>query len=95
MSVLEKTIEKAVKKYAEDNGCITYKMNGLGHRGWPDRMFMFEGKVLFIEFKRLGNGPTPLQTHIHEQLRKSGFRVFVVDSVPLGKAVVDDYLRNT
>lgn len=89
MSVLEKSIEQAVKKYAEKGGCLSYKMNGPGHRGWPDRLFMYDGKVMFIEFKREGRKPTPLQTEIHTRLRKAGFDVFVVDSVALGKAAVE------
>lgn len=89
MSVLEKTIEKAVRKYAESGGCITFKMNGAGHRGWPDRMFLYEGQVLFIEFKRQGKTTTPLQAHIHDQLRKQGFDVFVVDDAAMGKVCVE------
>lgn len=89
MPVLEKSIEAAVRRYAEQGGCITYKMNGPGHRGWPDRMFMYDGKVLFIEFKRAGKEPTPLQAEIHDRLRRAGFDVFVIDNVALGKAVVE------
>lgn len=89
MPVLEKTIEQVVKKYAEEGGCITYKMNGFGHRGWPDRLFMYDGKVMFIEFKREGNKPTPLQEQVHDKLRRAGFDVFVVDNIALGKTAVE------
>lgn len=88
MSVLEKTIERAVKNYAEKRGCLTYKMNGPGHRGWPDRMFLYDGRMLFIEFKRAGKKPTPLQAHIHDKLCKLGFRVLVVDNKQRGIAAI-------
>lgn len=91
MSVLEKTIEAAVKRYAEKHGCLTYKMNGFGHRGWPDRMFLYRGNVLFMEFKRKGGKLTILQDHIHNQLRNQRFEVFVVDDVSFGKKIIDEF----
>ncbi len=39
------------------------------------------GRVAFVEVKAPGQKPRPLQVHRMEQLRKLGFKVFVVDSI--------------
>jgi len=89
---LEASIEQAVVDHARKMGVVCRKMNGLGNRAWPDRMFLHQGKVLFIEFKREGLKPTPLQAKFHAMLQKHDFAVRVVDNVALGKVVVNDWL---
>jgi len=52
--MLEKQIEAKVVKWARANGFLALKLNGLGQRSWPDRMFIsMSGAVVFIEFKTL------------------------------------------
>ena len=57
----ESTIEKAVCAYAKSQGCLVMKLAGPNQKGQPDRMFIRNGKVLFIEFKAPGKLPTKLQ----------------------------------
>ena len=57
----ESTIERAVCAYAKSKGCLVIKLAGPGQKGQPDRMFIYQGKVLFIEFKAPGKLPTALQ----------------------------------
>ena len=89
---LEASIEQAVVVYARSHKVIVRKMNGLGNRAWPDRMFLHKGKVLFIEFKREGCKPTALQAKFHKLLQEHGFSVRVVDDVELGKVCINDWL---
>ena len=87
---LEKSIEKSVVDYAKKKGCLVRKMNGLGARAWPDRMFITQqGVVFFIEFKRPGNKLTPDQEIMLTALRERHIPAFMVDNVPQGKARVD------
>lgn len=88
---LEKVIEAAVIRYAQKR-CPTVeivKLNGMGKRSHPDRMFLFPGAVLFIEFKREGEEPTPLQAHLHKKWKALGFEVWVIDDVAEGKKLID------
>ena len=86
---LERTIEAAAVRYAQKQGVLCTKMNLMGRRGWPDRCFWLPGgRPLFIEFKRLGAKPTPLQEHVHEQLRAAGYRVEVVDDAAQGVVIL-------
>lgn len=86
----EASIEKAVCAFAKDRGCLIRKMNGLGFAGWPDRLFITpSGAVFWIEFKRPGGKVTPLQAALHSQLRARRHAVYVVDTVEVGKIVVE------
>ena len=80
MRVLETSIEDWVVKQAGDLGIPCLKLNLKGNRGWPDRIFLIPGgRPLFIEFKRPGEEPEPLQLHRHRILRKLGYDIEVHD----------------
>ena len=88
--MLEKDIEKAVKRYAESKGWLTRKWTSPGHMFVPDQIFITPyGHVIFIEFKRKGAKPTPGQLREHEKLRNQGCIVYVIDNVNDGKVMVD------
>jgi hypothetical protein len=88
--VLEKTIERNVVNYALKKGIESVKLNGMGKRSHPDRMFLGpRGRVLFIEFKKPGEEPTPLQKHLHKKWKRLGHKVYVVDNVTIGRELID------
>lgn len=90
--MLEKEIEKRVKVYAESKGWLTRKWTSPGHSFVPDQIFIRpDGHVFFIEFKRNGAKPTAGQLREHEKLRGHSCTVLVVDSVELGKELVDAF----
>lgn len=67
--VRESTIEDRVVKWAKGRGILARKMNGLGNASWPDRMFVLpNGVVAFVELKRPGEEPTPLQYDCLQEL---------------------------
>lgn len=74
---LEKTIEAKVVTWARSAGILVRKMNGMGFNAWPDRMFLYAGRAVFIEFKKPGGKATPLQTTMHDALRHHDFEVEV------------------
>ena len=66
--------------FAKKHRVEVVKLNGMGKRSLPDRMFLYAKRVLFIEFKRPGEEPTELQWALHARWRdKLGHRVYVVD----------------
>ena len=83
----ESTVEKAVCRHAEACGWMVLKLGGAGDRGKPDRLFLKDGRALFIEFKAPGKRPTALQARYLERLRAAGFSAVVVDDVGVGKAI--------
>jgi len=69
----ESTIESAVCKFARDHGALALKLSGANNRGQPDRLFLYQRRACFIEFKAPGNRPTKLQEHWIEKLCAQGF----------------------
>lgn len=59
---LEKAIEGRVRAYARGRGWKSLKVKFVD-AGYPDRMFILPGRICFIEFKRPGHEPEPLQNH--------------------------------
>lgn len=87
---LEKYIEGKVCDHAKKLGCLVYKFTSPSRRSVPDRIFIMpDGKgVFFIEFKRLGQKPTPAQANEIAKIVKQCTVVFVVDNVTKGKRCV-------
>ena len=93
--LLEKDIENPVCKYARDRYKMkAEKFTSPGRRAVPDRLFSVKkkhgGMVFFCEFKAPGKKATEKQLRDHEERRKMGFRVFVVDDIRRGKQIVDE-----
>ncbi len=86
---LEKTIEARVCAHAKRRGWYSRKFVSPGNRSVPDRIFMRDGDMFFIEFKRLGRKATEAQKHEHTKIRAEGFNVFIVDSAGAGVCLFD------
>jgi hypothetical protein len=85
----ESDIQEKVTLYATYIGLVPVRINVTGRKGWPDYGYGYEGRMCFIEFKRPGEKPEPLQAHVHGILRKARFAVFVVDQYEYGVHVLD------
>ena len=85
----EATIERAVCIYAKSRGCLVMKLAGPNQKGQPDRMFIYQGKVLFIEFKAPGKLPTALQMKWISDLFLQGMNAYTCDDIEAGKRMID------
>lgn len=92
---LERVIEKRCDKYAKGLGWTSRKMNGLGFRNWCDRLYVppeqrgrmcGARRVLWVEFKKVGEQPTEAQADHHDEMRRRGQDVHVIDNL-------DDFKR--
>lgn len=104
---IEKTLEDLVPKTeaeeentftrkARAKGYICRKLNGQGHRGWPDQLVVTpHGRVCFIEFKRPGkyknvmDGLSANQMEILTKLKASNAHTLVTDSAKEALAYVE------
>jgi hypothetical protein len=58
-------------------------------RAFPDDQFLIPGgRSLFIEFKRPGKWPTPLQAHRLEELRELGYWATWADSIDAARSAI-------
>lgn len=81
MPVLEKDIERAACEWARSQGWLVYKFTSPNRRSVPDRLFLRDGKVVFIEFKRPGGKLTPMQEREIRKLQQAGVAAEVAFSL--------------
>jgi hypothetical protein len=84
----ESFIEKQIGQYARRLGWKTMKLNGMGLRSKPDRMFYQAGKAFFLEIKRPGKKPTKQQEYRLQGLRDDGFIADWTDNIEEGQAII-------
>ena len=75
----ESELEREVKIWATHNGWLTMKYTG--ERGYPDRIFIKEGAVVWIELKQPGKKPNQTQNYRMTQLRDAGSNVAWADNL--------------
>lgn len=76
----EKYLERKLREEIERLGGKALKFSSAIDTGLPDRIVLLPyGKTFFVEIKSKGRKPRKLQALRHEELRRKGFPVFVVD----------------
>lgn len=87
----EQNIELFLIKQVCLKGGLCLKMNSITMNGLPDRLVLLPGgKMFFAELKAPGKKPRPEQVRVHESLRRLGFDVYVIDSVPAVKELLNE-----
>ena len=87
----EREIERKLVSAVKSRGGICPKFVSPGFDGMPDRVVLRpHGKLGFVEVKRPGEQPRPLQTARHRLLRKLGFLVFVLDGEEQIGGMIDE-----
>lgn len=75
---LESAIQRKIIKRYEDDGYLVVKIGLCNKGGFPDLMLLKNGKASFVEVKRPGQKPRPLQEYRLRELRDAGFDAFVL-----------------
>ena len=75
---LESVIQSKIIKRYENAGYIVVKIGLCNKGGFPDLMLLKNGKATFVEVKRPGQKPRPLQEYRLKELRDAGFDAFVL-----------------
>lgn len=76
----ESTVENKLRNATKQHGGIALKFTSPGLAGVPDRLIILPGgKYAFIEVKRPGAKPRPLQKHRHQQLQALGCKVYTLN----------------
>lgn len=81
MAGLEKKLEKRCTDVAKAHGWWSRKFSSPANRGVPDRIYIKDGNVVFIEFKAPGKKPTPLQAHEIELIKQHGGNAVWIDNI--------------
>lgn len=94
MSTRESSIEKALSKWAKEQGIYTRKFVSPGASGVPDRLFLGPKGTLFLELKAPSAKPTPKQFYEIDQINKVKNPTVTAAwaaSLELGKELVRKY----
>jgi hypothetical protein len=87
----ERDIERRLVAAAKLAGGIAPKFTSPGQDGFPDRLVLLpEGRIAFVEVKTTGKAPRVLQLRRHEQLRRLGFRVYLLDRIEQINQLLED-----
>ncbi|MBQ60525.1 MAG: hypothetical protein CMQ19_00470 [Gammaproteobacteria bacterium] len=91
----ERDLQKKCLAYARDQGCFARKVETPAHNGFPDCIFHFKGKTLYVEFKNPnGKGKvSPIQAKDHQRLEAVGMTVYVVDDFSYFRGVLNAWIR--
>jgi hypothetical protein len=78
---LESEVEGPAVEYAESRGWFCAKFVSPGLRGVMDRIFIRDGRVLFVEFKRPGKRPRTQQKKRIAEMIAHGAEVHSIDNL--------------
>lgn len=88
--MIESVMERLLIEHAQTRGWITRKVQWIGRRGAPDRLFAKDGRVLFVELKRPGGKTSANQDRELAELSAAGVEVHLIDNLKDGYAVFAD-----
>lgn len=90
----ESTLERRIKRYAEDKNCLFWKLSANGVKGLPDRILVTpNGVVAFIEIKAPKEKPRAIQLYRMQQLREKGVPATYVDNFDSAKDFITGMLN--
>lgn len=85
----ESSLEASLVAHAKRRGIYTRKFSSPGNRSVPDRLFIKNVAVLFIEVKAAGEKPTDAQRDEIDQINRAGGLATWVDNIADGKELLD------
>lgn len=84
----EAKLEAAVRKWATEKGWYCRKFTSPSNRSVPDRLFLKDGRVVFIELKAPGKKPTKAQLLEIEEIQDHGGEAHWADNLDDVKAIL-------
>lgn len=86
--MIESEIENIVCARAAANGWLVRKFKYIGRHAAADRLFIRNGRVVFVEFKQANKPPRESQVREHKRLIAHGAEVHVIDNIEDGLALL-------
>lgn len=85
----ERKLETSVVAFAERQGMLAPKFSPMGSSGWPDRIFLYKGVAMFLEFKRPGEPLKKLQALRAKDLNDHMFLCLKCDDLEQGRRYIE------
>lgn len=80
-------IERPSCEFAESRGWFEIKIMKASKNGFPDRLYVRNGRTIYVEYKAPGEVPSRQQQKRIQELRDHGAEVFVIDNFEVARAV--------
>jgi hypothetical protein len=87
--IRESAVERRAVIAAREQGWLSYKFASPACRGVPDRIFIRDGTVLFVEFKSLGGRLSPSQKVEIARIAQHGGMVHVANSLEVFMDIIN------
>lgn len=87
----ESSIEGKLRDAVKAKGGMAFKFVSPSKRGVPDRLIVLNGKVSFLELKRKGKEPEPLQHYWIDWLNAHGISAGWADNVADALKFVEEH----
>lgn len=76
----ESKIEKTSRLLAQKRGWFQVKIEKANINGFPDRLFIKDGRTVYVEFKNDNGRLRPEQDRVIAQMREHGAEVYVIST---------------
>ena len=76
----ESKIEKTSRLLAQKRGWFQIKIEKASVNGFPDRLFIKDGRTVYVEFKNDNGRLRPEQDRVIAQMREHGAEVYVIST---------------
>lgn len=86
--MVEANVELTICMRAEKQGWFQRKIAYPGRRGATDRVFIKDGRTVWIEFKDWGKEPSGLQNNNRKRMMEHGAECHVVDNIADGMRIL-------
>lgn len=80
-NMIESRVEHYLVSKITRIGGLCLKFCSTGQAGVPDRVVIYDGRVVFVELKRPGEEPRALQKAVAKKLRKAGGYVYCLSTL--------------
>ena len=90
MNNKELELEEKCVHFARKKGYVSMKIEKNGHKGVPDRLFIGENRIYFIEFKKPGGGVlSKQQLFWYNLLNYNKIESYICDNFDEFKAILN------
>ena len=93
--ILDGQVERYLYSKVTSNYGLCLKFVSPGNAGVPDRIIIHRHRVLFVELKRPGEKPRPLQQGVARGMRKAGANVYCISTVDQVDKLMRELLDRT
>lgn len=91
--ISEQKIEEQLVKAVRGQNGLCLKINSTSMTGLPDRLLLLPGgKLAFVEVKRPGGKPRPIQVKRMNDLKQLGFYCYVLDRLEDIQSIIEEVL---